>query len=43
MYVDKGGILEKGTHEELLAEKGEYYDLYMSQFDFLNTGAAHSR
>ena len=35
MYVDKGGILEKGTHEELLAEKGEYYDLYMSQYDFL--------
>lgn len=35
MYVDKGGILEKGTHEELLALKGAYYDLYMSQFDFL--------
>lgn len=35
MYVDKGGILEKGTHEELLKKKGAYYDLYMSQFDFL--------
>lgn len=35
MYVDKGGILEKGTHDELLALKGEYYNLYMSQFDFL--------
>lgn len=35
MYVDKGGILERGTHEELLAQKGEYYHLYMSQFDFL--------
>lgn len=35
MYVDKGGILERGTHEELLALKGEYYKLYMSQFDFL--------
>lgn len=35
MYVDKGGILEKGNHEELLALKGEYYHLYMSQFDFL--------
>ena len=35
MYVDKGGILEKGNHEELLAQKGEYYKLYMSQFDFL--------
>lgn len=37
MYVDKGDILEKGTHEELLARKGEYYRLYMSQFDFLKT------
>ncbi len=35
MYVDKGDILEKGNHEELLAQKGEYYQLYMSQFDFL--------
>ena len=35
MYVDKGGIQEKGTHEELLKLKGAYYDLYMSQFDFL--------
>lgn len=35
MYVDKGDILEKGTHEELLQQKGEYYHLYMSQFDFL--------
>lgn len=35
MYVDKGGILEKGNHEELLALKGEYYHLYMSQFNFL--------
>ncbi len=37
MYVDKGAILERGTHEELLARKGEYYRLYMSQFDFLKT------
>ena len=35
LYVDKGGILERGTHEELLALRGEYYHLYMSQFDFL--------
>ena len=35
MYVDKGGILERGTHDELLAQKGAYYDLYMSQYDFL--------
>jgi len=35
MYVDKGDILERGNHDELLAQKGEYYQLYMSQFDFL--------
>lgn len=35
MYVDKGSILEKGTHDELILQKGEYYHLYMSQFDFL--------
>ena len=32
MYVDKGTILEKGTHDELMAQKGEYYKLYMSQY-----------
>ncbi len=35
MYVDNGNILEKGTHDELLALKGEYYNLFMSQYDFL--------
>lgn len=35
MYIDKGGIREKGTHEELLERKGDYYHLYMSQYDFL--------
>ena len=35
MYVDKGSILERGNHDELIEKKGEYYDLYMSQFDFL--------
>ena len=36
MYIDKGGIVERGTHDELLQQKGAYYDLYISQFDFLN-------
>ena len=36
MYVDKRGIVERGNHDELLALKGEYYNLYLSQFDFLN-------
>ena len=35
MYVDQGAIMEKGSHEELMKEKGEYYHLYMSQYDFL--------
>ncbi|MBE5877820.1 MAG: ABC transporter ATP-binding protein [Lachnospiraceae bacterium] len=37
MYVDKGNILEKGTHEELLEKEGEYHKLFMSQYDFLKT------
>ena len=28
--------LAKGNHEELMARKGDYYKLYISQFDFLN-------
>lgn len=40
MYVDKGGIREKGSHEELLEKKGEYYHLYMSQYDFLKKAQA---
>lgn len=32
MYVDQGNILERGTHEELLEKRGEYYRLYMSQY-----------
>lgn len=32
LVVDKGTIVEQGTHQSLLAERGVYYDLYMSQF-----------
>lgn len=32
MYIDKGGILEAGSHDELLENKGAYYELYMSQY-----------
>jgi ATP-binding cassette, subfamily B, multidrug efflux pump len=32
LVLDKGQIVERGTHAELLALKGFYYDLYMSQF-----------
>lgn len=30
--VDRGGIAESGSPKELIAKKGEYYDLYMAQF-----------
>ncbi|MCR4787508.1 MAG: ABC transporter ATP-binding protein/permease [Lachnospiraceae bacterium] len=33
MYIDDGGILEAGTHDELMAKKGAYYKLYTSQLD----------
>jgi ATP-binding cassette subfamily B multidrug efflux pump len=32
LMLKAGEIIERGTHNELLALKGEYYDLYMSQF-----------
>ena len=35
LYVDKGQIVEKGSHNELIAKKGAYYKLYMSQYEFL--------
>ena len=28
MYIDNKGITESGTHEELMAKKGDYYKLY---------------
>jgi len=33
LVMDKGAIIEQGTHEELLAARGFYYDLYASQFE----------
>ena len=35
MYIDQGNILEKGTHDELMAKDGYYKELYMSQYAFL--------
>ena len=32
LVMDHGRIVEQGTHEELLAGRGFYYDLYNSQF-----------
>ena len=32
LVMNDGNIIEKGTHEQLLAKKGFYYSLYNSQF-----------
>ena len=32
LMLKDGAIMERGTHTELLARRGPYYDLYMSQF-----------
>ena len=31
MYIDEKGILESGTHDELMEKRGAYYELYTSQ------------
>jgi len=36
LVIDDGEIIERGTHQELLAEKGFYHNLYMSQFKGLS-------
>ncbi len=33
MVIEKGEILERGDHDDLLAQKGRYYKLYTGQFD----------
>ncbi|NLZ80445.1 MAG: ATP-binding cassette domain-containing protein, partial [Clostridiales bacterium] len=35
MYINRGQIIEKGTHDELMKHEGEYQKLYMSQYSFL--------
>lgn len=32
LVMDKGALIEQGTHHDLMAAKGFYYDLYASQF-----------
>ncbi len=33
LVVDQGDVVEQGTHEELMAQKGFYYKLYAAQFE----------
>ena len=32
LFLKDGKISERGTHDELLSKKGDYYNLYMTQF-----------
>ena len=33
MVLEKGSIIERGSHEELLEQQGRYYKLYTGQFE----------
>ena len=32
LVMDKGQLIEQGSHDELMAQKGFYFNLYASQF-----------
>ena len=40
LVVNDGKIIERGTHKELMAMHGYYYDLFTKQFDEASTDAA---
>ena len=33
MVLEQGRIIERGSHEQLIAEKGRYYQLYTGAFE----------
>ena len=33
MVLDHGRIIERGTHDDLIAQKGTYYQLYTGAFE----------
>ena len=36
MVINDGRIVEQGTHDELINNHGEYYNLYMAQYEIMN-------
>ena len=38
IYLENGKIAERGTHEELLAKKGLYYQTFQAQYGNYNSG-----
>ena len=40
LVVDDGRIVQRGTHDELLARGGTYAELYRTQFERQRTNAA---
>ncbi|MCM1330922.1 MAG: ABC transporter ATP-binding protein/permease [Ruminococcus sp.] len=37
VVMDNGGIAESGNHDELIAQSGKYYELYMTQYAGVET------
>ncbi|MBC7959950.1 MAG: ABC transporter ATP-binding protein, partial [Vallitaleaceae bacterium] len=36
IILEKGAIVERGTHKELLSQKGRYYETFMEQYEGVN-------
>lgn len=37
LYMENGRIVERGTHEQLVGQRGRYYDVYVEQFKDFDT------
>ena len=33
LVLENGAVIERGSHEDLIAQKGRYYKLYTGQFE----------
>ena len=38
LVMDKGEVVEQGTHQELLEMKGQYYDIFCQQMGAVQDG-----